>query len=145
LKNIVDADRTYMQNRQTLEGWMFINLIALKWYYTLLNLLKKHELNDKYSPADFLLFLSEVKTVKINNRWHLAEITKKTLQLLQKLGIEMDMAPDTTGNREMSDTEKKAPKDNKQKGLSASQRELSQSDSDGQTTVKEKRKKSANS
>ena len=25
LKNTVDADRTYMQNQVTLEGWMFIN------------------------------------------------------------------------------------------------------------------------
>jgi transposase len=29
LKNIVDADRTYMQNQTALEGWMFINLIAI--------------------------------------------------------------------------------------------------------------------
>ena len=88
LKNIVDADRTYMQNEKALEGWMFINMIALKWYYALLNLLKKHELNKKYSPADFLLFLSEVKMVKINNTWHRAEVTRKNLELMQKLGIE---------------------------------------------------------
>jgi hypothetical protein len=87
LKNILDADRTYMQNPQTLEGWMFINLIALKWYYDILNLLKKNELNRKFSPSDFLLFLSEVKMVKINTQWHNAEITKNTLQLLQKLKI----------------------------------------------------------
>jgi hypothetical protein len=87
LKNIVEADRTYMQNEQALEGWMFINLIALKWYYTLLNLLKKHDLNKKYSPADFLLFLSEVKKVKINGQWYDAEITKKTSELLQMLNI----------------------------------------------------------
>ena len=49
----------------TLEGWMFINLIALKWYYVILNLLKKHELNKKYSPTDFLMFLVEVKIMKI--------------------------------------------------------------------------------
>jgi transposase len=121
LKNIVDADRTYMQNRQALEGWMFINLIALKWYYTLLNLLKKHELNDKYSPADFLLFLSEVKMVKINNRWHLAEITKKTFQLLQKLGIELNVTPDNIGNGELLDTKKTAQQDIKQVGLSTAQ------------------------
>ena len=41
-----------------IEGWMFVNMIALKWYYVILNLLKKYELNKKYSPADFLLFLS---------------------------------------------------------------------------------------
>jgi hypothetical protein len=88
LKNVVNADRTYMQNQDALEGWMFINLIALKWYYQILNLLKKHELNNKYSPSDFLLFLSEVKMVKINNIWQKAEMTKKTFELLQKMKIE---------------------------------------------------------
>ena len=87
LKNIIEADRTYMQNEKALEGWMFINMIALKWYYTILNLLKKEELNKKYSPMDFLLFLSEVKKVKINDQWYDAEITKKTRELLQALNI----------------------------------------------------------
>jgi len=88
LKNIVDADRTCMQNELALEGWMFINMIALKWYYVILNLLKKHELNKKYAPTDFLLFLSEVKMVKINNTWHRAEFIRKTSELMQKLGME---------------------------------------------------------
>jgi transposase len=87
LKNIVDADRTYMQNQQALEGWMFVNLIALKWYYIILNLLKKHELNKKYSPADFLTFIAEVKMVKINDIWQMAEVTKRNTNLLQKLEI----------------------------------------------------------
>jgi len=87
LKNIVEADRTYMQNEQALEGWMFINLIALKWYYSLLNLIKKHELNKKYSPIDFLRFLAEMKKVKINNQWYDAEITKKNKDILQKIKI----------------------------------------------------------
>jgi len=87
LKNIVEADRTYMQNQSALEGWMFVNMIALKWYYEILNLLKKHELNKKYSPADFLLFLAEIKKVKINGTWQNAEMTRKTRELLQKLKI----------------------------------------------------------
>ena len=87
LKNIVKADRTYMQNELALEGWMFINLIALKWYYTILNLLKKNGLNKKYAPMDFLLFLSEIKKVKINGQWYDAEITKNTRELCQSLGI----------------------------------------------------------
>ena len=95
LKNIVDADRTYMQNQTALEGWMFINLIALKWYYSILNLLKKHELNKKYTPADFLLFLSEMKMVKINNIWQKAEITRKTAELLEKLNILYPTANDS--------------------------------------------------
>ena len=87
LKNVVEADRTYMQNQQTLEGWMFVNLIALKWYYQILNLLKKHELNSKYSPSDFLMFLAEVKMVKINDAWHRAEVIQKNLKLFHQLGI----------------------------------------------------------
>jgi hypothetical protein len=89
LKNVVDADRTYMQNQTALEGWMFINMIALKWYYSILNLLKKHELNKKYSPADLLLFLSEIKMVKINNIWHRAEVIQKTVDMMKKMEIEL--------------------------------------------------------
>ena len=66
---------------------MFVNMIALKWYYVILNLLKKNELNKKYSPTDFLLFLSEVKIVKLNNTWQMAEVTRKTVELMQKVGI----------------------------------------------------------
>ena len=36
---------------------------------------------------DFFKFLSEIKMVKINDNWQHAEVTKKTLKLLQKLGV----------------------------------------------------------
>ena len=87
LKNVLDADHSYMQNEHALEGWMFVNLIALKWYYTLLGVLKRHDLNRLYSPSDLLLFLSEIKKVKINGAWHLSEVTKKTAELARKIGI----------------------------------------------------------
>jgi hypothetical protein len=32
MKNVMEADHTYMQDEQTLQGWMFINHIALQWY-----------------------------------------------------------------------------------------------------------------
>jgi hypothetical protein len=83
LKNVADADRTYIQDEDALEGWVFINLIALKWYYAILNLLKKHKLDSKYSPTDFI----RLKKVKINNEWHDAEITRKTKDLLETLNI----------------------------------------------------------
>jgi len=81
LKNVVEADRTYMQNPQTLEGWMFINHIALQWYYHILHLLKQHDLNKKYTPKDLLMMLAEIKKVKINNQWFDAETTKKITEL----------------------------------------------------------------
>jgi len=87
LKNVVEADRTYMQNEQALEGWMFINYIALHWYYKVYDLLLKTELNHKYSPADILQILTEVRKVKINETWHTSEVTSKTSDLIAMLGV----------------------------------------------------------
>lgn len=87
LKNIIDADKSYMQNEQALEAWMFINYITLHWYYKILQLLKSNELNRKYSPKDLIQFLKEVRKVKINDKWYNAEITKKTHDLLNLVGI----------------------------------------------------------
>lgn len=87
LKNIIDGEKTYMQNEHALEGWMFVNYIALHWYYKIYNLLRKSDLLSKFSPADLLKFLIETKKVKINNSWFTAEITKKTKKLFDKLEI----------------------------------------------------------
>lgn len=87
LKNIVDADKSYMQNEQALEAWMFINYIALHWYYKIYHLMVANDLNNKYSPMDFIMFLKEIRKVKINGAWHNAEITAKTEKLLNKIGV----------------------------------------------------------
>ncbi|MDR2511823.1 MAG: hypothetical protein LBC89_05135 [Bacteroidales bacterium] len=57
---------------------------------TLLKLLKKHKPNRKYSSEDFLQFPAEVKKVKINDRyrWCDAERTRKTTDLINKLGMQ---------------------------------------------------------
>ena len=87
LKNTMDADKSYMQNEQALEAWMFINYIALHWYFKIYQLLVKHNLNEKYAPMDLLLFLKEIRKVKINDKWHIAETTNKTIELLNRIGV----------------------------------------------------------
>ena len=87
MKNVLESDKTYMQNEQTLEGWMFINYIALHWYYRVYQLLVKNKLNSKYSPTDFLQMLKEIRKVKINDQWHTGEIINQTTNLLNKLNI----------------------------------------------------------
>jgi len=86
-KNIVEADKSYMQNEQALEAWMFVNFIALHWYYKIYHLLVENNLNKNFSPMDLILFLKEIKKVKINEQWHNAEITSKTSELLNKIGV----------------------------------------------------------
>jgi transposase len=87
MKNTLQVDCSYMQNEFALYGWMFINYLALQWYYHIYNLLSENKLVSKYSVKDLLIHLSEIRKVKINNDWRLAEITSKTQTLLKKLDI----------------------------------------------------------
>jgi hypothetical protein len=86
-KNILHADKTYMQNDIAIEAWMFINFIAIQWYYITFNMLKKYKLTKIYSPLDLMMRLIEVKKIKINDQWYLSESTKATNDLLKKLKI----------------------------------------------------------
>ena len=87
MKNVLESDKTYMQNEQILEGWMFINYIALHWYYRIYQLLVKNELNSKFSPSDFLIMLKEIRKVKINEYWYTGEVIQRTTDLLAKLNV----------------------------------------------------------
>lgn len=87
LKNILDADRTYMQNDKAMEGWMFVNHIALQCYYLIYQQLLEHKMLKKYSVTDFLKFTHRIKKVKINGKWQLAEITKPIQTILEKLNL----------------------------------------------------------
>lgn len=85
-KNTLQADRTYMQNNQSLEGWMFINYLSLLAYWRILKLLVSKDLLSKVSIKDLLIHLSYIRKIRINGEWHQAEITDKTRKLFSKLG-----------------------------------------------------------
>ncbi|HMS28658.1 MAG TPA: hypothetical protein PKD32_02285 [Saprospiraceae bacterium] len=87
LKNLIHADTSYMQNNDALEGWMFINHIALLWYQNIYKLISKNNLTHKFSVKDFMVTLSHIKKININNQWYDAEVTATTQKLLKKLKI----------------------------------------------------------
>lgn len=87
MKNVIEADKTYMQNDNAMQGWMFVNHIALQCYYLIYQRLLKHKMLRKYSVTDFLKFTHRIKKVKINGDWHLAEITKPVQAILEKLNL----------------------------------------------------------
>lgn len=87
IKNILHADRTYMQNEDALEGWMFINHIALQWYYIIYNMLKQFNMLKRYSVSDFIMHLYEMKKVRINDSWIAEPITNASMTMLEKLKI----------------------------------------------------------
>ncbi|MDR2719402.1 MAG: hypothetical protein LBC03_01175 [Nitrososphaerota archaeon] len=50
-------------------------------------MLCEKDLLSMFSVADFLAYLKCIFQVKINDEWHLSEVTKKTSDLLEKLEI----------------------------------------------------------
>jgi transposase len=86
-KNVIKADKTYMQNEDALEGYLFISHIALQWYYIIYNMLKEHNQTSKYSVMDFTAHLKEIKQVKINDSWHVEPIIKASQAILKKMNI----------------------------------------------------------
>ncbi len=88
-KNTLHADRSYMRDDMHMQGWMFINFVALLLYYRVYDLLFRKKMLKKYSPRDVLLLLSLVSKMKIGGRWALSEIPRQSRTLMEKIGIEL--------------------------------------------------------
>lgn len=86
-KNIIDADHSCMQDEKSLEAWMFINLIALQWYYDLRYRLHQAKMQCKFAPMDVVRALSRCRAVKVDSNWQTAEVMKKDRQLLDATGL----------------------------------------------------------
>lgn len=87
LKTVVNADRTYMQDEIALEGWMFINFIALLWHYLLRNHIEDCDMLKKLSSAYLCDTFTGVNVLKIGDEWKLASITANDQRVLKKLNI----------------------------------------------------------
>lgn len=87
IKTIMEADRTYLKDEQTLNGYMFVNHITLQWYQHLLLELKKMNLIKRYSVNDCTQLLTDLKKVTINDQWYLNEITSDTRKMIEALGL----------------------------------------------------------
>lgn len=86
-KNFLDADKTYMQDRHVMEGWLMANFIAMIAYYKLFARLKDTCLLNKYSPKDIIELSKSIYQMKIREEWHRSEITLKTITLFKKIAI----------------------------------------------------------
>lgn len=86
-KNLLHADRTYMRDDYQMEGWMFVNFLAMMLYYRLYNELVGRDMLSKYSPKDVLEHLARVQKLKIGDEWVTTEIPKKSRAVIERLKI----------------------------------------------------------
>ncbi|GHT91583.1 hypothetical protein FACS1894122_04260 [Alphaproteobacteria bacterium] len=84
-KSFLEADKTYMQNRFVLEGWLFVNFLAMIAYYKLYDRLKNAKLLTKFSQKDIIEAAKATHQLKIHGVWHRSEMTKKFKESLKKL------------------------------------------------------------
>jgi len=87
VKNVLGNDYTYMQDDNALEGWMFINHLALQVHHKVYALLKEKKLLSKYSIRDFIGFLSDIRKVKVDKEWVLEPTVDKQKKLMKDIGI----------------------------------------------------------
>ncbi len=86
-KNAIHADRTYMRDDHQLQGWMFVNFIALVLHYRIYGILKEKGMLKRYSPEDVIEHLERVSMLKIGEEWKISEIPKKSRDIIDELGI----------------------------------------------------------
>jgi len=87
LKNTLNGDKTWMQNRESLQGYYFLLFLALHLYSQILDHLKRKDLLKKYSVDDVLWGLSKVYTATVDGKEVLCEVTKSTRELIKEIEV----------------------------------------------------------
>jgi len=90
-KNTLCADRSFMRDDWGLQGWMFVNFVALLFYYRLYDLLLGCDVLSKYSVEDVVLHFSRVFKLRIGDKWVLSEIPKSSRVLAEKLKVKISI------------------------------------------------------
>ena len=90
MNNVMEADHTYMQDDHTLYGWMFVNHLTLQWYQHLYLELKDKNLLKSYSVNDYIQMLTDLKKIRINDKWYLNEITNHAQKMIGKIGLSIE-------------------------------------------------------
>lgn len=88
-KNVLQADKLYLQDSESVFGHIFISFLSLYAYTKIEMALKKADLLKKMSPKDVLLDLSKVYLVELNDCNLISEVPKKLEILDEKLGLEI--------------------------------------------------------
>lgn len=86
-KKTLEADVTWMRSRESLQGYLFIQFIALHLYSQVLDHLKRKDLLKRYSVQDILTYLSKVCIVEVNGEDRLGEVSRQTQKVIDLLDI----------------------------------------------------------
>lgn len=86
-KGVLEADRTYMQNEETLQGWMLANHVALLAHHRIYQGLLASGKIKKHSIGGFIERLALVRKARVNGQWIDTEVIKSSVKLFEQVGI----------------------------------------------------------
>lgn len=90
LKNVVHAGPAYAHTDEGIRGWAFLNHLSLLYFYGLVDALRSKKLDARYTPADVILLSKHVYAVRCGaGPYEVAHVQKKTMELLEQLGINL--------------------------------------------------------
>ena len=98
-----------MQDQNALEGWLFVNHLALQMLYGVINRISRMELTGKYSFRDLLAYLKHVHMNRIDGHWKMTKITRKTADICRSLDIVL--TPEPTSKEKETASEKTSCED----------------------------------
>jgi hypothetical protein len=87
LKNTLEGDKSWMQSRQSLQGYYFILFLALYLWSQVRDHLKRKDLLGKYSVGDVLMQLGKVHEVTVGDRTTVPPVPKQVRKLVDALEL----------------------------------------------------------
>lgn len=87
LKTDLDALTSYMQDNDRLEGWMFVNFIALHIFYMFRKRIVESGITSKMSTREAVRILCRQRTVRLDKEWKKAEASAKDKTQMEALGV----------------------------------------------------------
>ena len=91
LRNTCEQDASYMQDDAGFEAWSFFGHITVSIACRILARLRQLDMIKDWSLEGLLDHLARIHVVQIADEWRIAEITKKTRDLVSGLGIYLDL------------------------------------------------------
>ncbi|WP_407354919.1 transposase [Methanolobus sp. WCC5] len=88
-KNLLEADKIYLQDNESLFGHLFISFLSLYGYAKIENYIRGASLTKKYSPRDLIEMFGKVYMIDIDGQMMLTEVPKKIEDLGKKLNLEL--------------------------------------------------------
>ena len=89
MKNELENDKAFLHTTDGLRGYFFISFISLYMYFSILQVLKDHDLSQKISVKEALFELSKIYMTVSGARRTVSEIPKKSQKIANVFDLKL--------------------------------------------------------